>query len=236
MWPRVSHLQFLIPAFRRSQTSVSLLDLPLSPAPAALPAEVATFLREAELRIEGYGDLVRYPGFVPSDYPQVYHALCRIDSERTAAGNTFCEWGSGFGVAACLAAFTGFKAWGIEIEPALVDAARALAADFSLDVTFLCDSYLPRESCELLEGVEPSLYLVDRPGDVQEHWGLGPEDFDVIFAYPGPDDDRVIADVFGRFGSRGAVLVTFHGRDGIRLRRKVRGRRKDTRLLTKWRP
>jgi hypothetical protein len=192
---------------------------------------VAAFLQEAERRIEDFGDLYRFPGFVPSDYSQVYHALRQIASEGTATGNIFCEWGSGFGVVTCLAAFTGFRAWGIEIEPVLVDAARVLATDFGLDVNYLCDSYLPRGSCEYFDDSEPSLYLVARPGEVQEHWGLSPDDFDVTFAYPGPDDDSAIAELFGRFGSTGAVLLTYHGRDGLRLRRKVRRRPKGRRRL-----
>jgi hypothetical protein len=189
---------------------------------------VADFIEEAERRVDGCRELSRIPGFVPSDYPQVYRSLSSIATDRTAAGDSFCEWGSGFGVVTCLAAFAGFRPIGIEIEPFLVDAARQLAADFGLDVQFFCDSYLPRESYEQLDTAEPSLYVVAQPGEVQLTWGLGPEDFDVIFAYPGPDDDWLIADLFRQFGSSGAMLLTFHGREGMRLRRKVQRRRRSS--------
>jgi hypothetical protein len=217
---------------RRSRhPSLSLLDLPTAAGTDALPADVTMFLQEAERRIEQCRDLSRFPGFVPSDYHQVYHALRRIAAEQTAAGNAFCEWGSGFGVVACLAAFAGFRACGIEIEPVLVDAARELAGDFALDVNFHCDSYLPHACCPALDAAEPSLYLVAQPGELREQWGVEPDDFDVIFAYPGPDDDELIANVFRRFGSNGAILLTYHGRDGLRLRRKVPGRLKSSRRI-----
>lgn len=224
--PPSKHATFHQVSRRREPTSVSLVNIPLTIGGAALPRDVAVFLREAERRIEAFGDLCRFPGFVPSDYAQVYHALGHIAGGGMAPGNLFCEWGSGFGVVACLAAMTGFRAWGIEIEPALVDAARGLASDFGLDVNFLCDSYLPRGCCEYLDSAEPSLYLVAQPGDVREQWGLGPEDFDLFFAYPGPDDDQTVAQIFGRFSGTGAALLTYHGRDGLRLRRKVLRRRR----------
>src|SRR5205809_587865 len=49
---------------------------------------------------------------------------------------------------------------------------------------------------------------------------LDPDDFDVVFAYPWPDEDQMTADLFQRFAAPGAVLVTFHGGDDLRIRRK----------------
>ena len=55
---------------------------------------------------------------------------------------------------------------------------------------------------------------------------LGPDDFDVIFAYPWPDEESLTADLFERWGQVGAVLVTYHTRDELCVRRKTaRGRR-----------
>jgi len=121
-----------------------------------------------------------------------------------------------------MAAMLGFQAYGIEIEPLLVEAAQKLANDFGLETTIICDSFLPRSCCKYLDKDEPSLYLVSQPGEAEEHLGLGPADFDVVFAYPGPDDDQAIAQVFEKAAAQGAVLLTYHGREGMRLRRKVR--------------
>ncbi len=51
--------------------------------------------------------------------------------------------------------------------------------------------------------------------------GLDPEDFDVIYAYPWPDEEDLTAQVFHRHARDGAVLVTYHGGDGLRFRKKT---------------
>jgi hypothetical protein len=69
------------------------------------------------------------PRFVPSDYGATCPAASLL---RAAPGRLFCEWGSGFGVVACLAALLDFDACGIEIDEELVEAARQLAQAFDL--------------------------------------------------------------------------------------------------------
>src|SRR5437588_11709002 len=130
--------------------SLTEIRLPLDDDP--VPADVRAFLREAELRIDEFQQHARIPGFVPSDFPSVYRLL-RALSSANLPGNLFCEWGSGFGVVACLAAMLDFDAVGIEIEGDLVDAARNLAADFDLPVEFVHGSFIPRgETCAGVEG------------------------------------------------------------------------------------
>ena len=50
--------------------------------------------------------------------------------------------------------------------------------------------------------------------------GFGPADFDVIFAFPWPDEEDVIPALFDRYAVRGAVLVTYHEGESFRVRRK----------------
>src|SRR5438874_514368 len=119
------------------------LSLPSGPV---LPADVLAFLREADRRIERFQRDCHVPGFVPSDFVGAYGILRALAASDLAPGNQFCEWGSGFGVIACLAAMLDFDAHGIEIESELVDAARRLAADFDLPVEFICGSFIPRGS------------------------------------------------------------------------------------------
>jgi hypothetical protein len=138
------------------------------------------------------------------------------------SGNLFCEWGSGFGVVACLAAMLDFDACGIEVEGELVDAAERLAADFELPVEFVKGSFLPRD-CDAAfhAGAEYawlSLDLDQGPSCAQS--ALCPDDFDVIFVYPWPDEERLIADLFERYAGEKAVLVSYHGADDFRTRRK----------------
>jgi hypothetical protein len=51
--------------------------------------------------------------------------------------------------------------------------------------------------------------------------GLEVRDFDVVFAFPWPNDEELTAKLFERFAARGALLLTFSDSNSIRLRRKV---------------
>jgi hypothetical protein len=49
---------------------------------------------------------------------------------------------------------------------------------------------------------------------------------DVVFAYPWPDEESVTGELFDRYAGAGALLVTYHGGDDFRLRRKAARRRR----------
>jgi hypothetical protein len=138
-----------------------------------------------------------------------------------APGDLFCEWGSGFGVVACLAAMLGFESCGIEIEGELVDAARALADDFGLSVEFIRGSFIPEGSDVCPDPDDGFAWLTTHDGGTQEELGLVPADFDTVFAYPWPDEERVVGELFERHAAVGAVLLTYHGNDVLRVRRKM---------------
>src|SRR5437762_3419739 len=109
-----------------------LVDLELPAGGSAAPRGVRAFLRDAGRRIRQFQRPGRAPGFVPSDYAGAYAALQGVAAAGLAPGPRFCEWGSGFGVVAGLAALAGFDASGIEVEADLVAAARQLAGDHDL--------------------------------------------------------------------------------------------------------
>jgi len=157
----------------------------------------------------------------------VYHCLRDLAEANVTTGNLFCEWGCGFGVVACLAAMLDFDACGIEIEAELVEAARLLADDFEVPVQFLRGSFIPEGSKVCLDSGSGFSWLTTEGDGMQEEMGLEPEDFDVIFAYPWPDEEHAIAELFEQHAKVGAVLVTYHGDDDLRLRRKSgrKGRR-----------
>ena len=200
-----------------------LVDLNLHLSPAAVPGDVRSFLREAGRRIEQFQLAARVPGFVPSDYERAYGVLRALSEAGLAPGRLFCEWGSGFGVVACLAAMLDFDACGIEIDAELVDASRKLADDFGLPVEFVHGTFIPEGGVINPDG-DGFSWLVTEGDDAQEELGLAPDDFAVIFTYPWPDEERATADLFARFAAAGAVLVTYHGGDEFRARRKTAAR------------
>ncbi|MBI2804979.1 MAG: class I SAM-dependent methyltransferase [Planctomycetes bacterium] len=196
------------------------LDIVISSEP--IPADVRAFLHEADRRIEEFQRDARSPGFVPSDFPGAYRVLRAVAEMRMAPGSLFCEWGSGFGVIASLAAMLDFDAVGIEIDRDLVEAAQALADDYEVPVEFIHGSFLPA-GCKVATSVKSGFaWLATDEAPAPTPRDLEPGDFDVIFAYPWPDEQNTTADVFQRYASPGAILVTYHGGDEFRVRRKVR--------------
>jgi hypothetical protein len=195
-----------------------LLDLSLPIGRDAPPREVRAFLREANRRIERFQRDHHLPAFVPSDFERTYGALHALAQSNLAPGDLFCEWGSGFGVVACLARMLDFDAYGIEIEGELVDAARLLADDFDLSVEFIRGSFIPTGSGACVDPDTEFAWLTNLADDAEV--GYEPDDFDVIFAYPWPDEERGVGALFEQHAGAGAVLLTYHGGDDLRLRRK----------------
>lgn len=203
-----------------------LADLNLPAGTADLPRDVRLFLREAGRRVERFQRSGRVPAFVPSDFEGAYGMLHALAAADLVPGRLFCEWGSGFGVVACLAALLEFDACGIEIEPELVDAAQRLAEDFGLPVEFACGSFLPERSPARARAGEGFAWLTVDGDDAHTDLDLAPDDFDVIFAYPWPDEEKLTANAFECQAATGAVLVTYHGGEAFRVRQKRRGRQR----------
>jgi hypothetical protein len=203
-----------------------LRDIDLSPSDDPIPADVARFIREADRRIEVFQDSCRVPGFVPSDYSAGYRVLRAVAESGLTRGRRFCEWGSGFGVVACLAAMLDFDACGVEVESILVEEAQRLADDFELPVDFAAGSYVPRGAEDRIHRGGSYSWFSTEGDYAYEDLGLDPGDMDVIFAYPWPDEEPVTLDLFQRYCGSGAVLITFHGGDDFRVRRNRKSGKK----------
>ena len=153
----------------------------------------------------------RAQGFVPSGgripslvstNPVLAHAALAAVTERWLHGDRrFCEWGSGFGVVACLARMVGLDACGIEQAPELVEASRRLAAEHRLDVRFHEGSYLPPGSHQRC--VDASLLAAGL--------GFSPLDFDLVYVYPWPAEREVVAYLFRELARAGTLLLVYHG-------------------------
>ena len=202
----------------------------LAESEAPLPDDVRTMLDDADDRIERFHFDHRdapLPGFVPCDFVAVRGAIGQIAERGLTPGQRFVEWGSGLGVATCLASLAEFDAVGIEIEPDLVAAAEAFADDHGVEVEFALGSYVPEGGDELLDDHAADLdrevtWLKTYGASAYESLGLDPDDFDLVFAYPWPGEEGVIFDLFAEYAAVGALLLTYHGEDGVLLQRKVR--------------
>ena len=186
----------------------------------AIPTDIREFLRDAERRIRRYYRGNSNSAFVPCNFDGAYCILQHLAAQADAAGTLFCEWGSGFGVVTCLAALLEFDAYGIEVDSTLVRASRRLAADFDLPVEFAQGSFIPAGDKILMRAAGSFAWLTTTEAPAHEELGLATEDFGIIFAYPWPDEERALGQLFERHAGAGALLVTHHGGEDFRLRRK----------------
>lgn len=203
-----------------------LVDVEFGEVPLEMPDPVRRLVREAERRLDAFVEgRLDDPivGFVPSDFAAVYPVLATIARGHLATGSLFCEWGSGFGVVAMMAAELDFDACGIEIEQDLVDAAQELADEYDLPVEFVCGSFIPSGGEDVADHVGDFAWLRTDAASAYDELGLDPRDFDVIFAYPWPGEEQAVYDLFERYGAAGALLVTFQGVDAVQVKRRVSG-------------
>jgi len=199
------------------------LTLAVGDAPVAVPAAVTTLIAEGEARIAELGRVM--PGFVPSDHVVVYAALCALRGGKWLTGDRFCEWGCGLGIVAGMAAMLGYEAHAIEIEEQLVEAGERLARDFELTVEYAVGTFVPTGSEDLTAGVGDELEWLQQGGaDGYELLGRDPDEFDLIFAYPWPGEEEIVLSLFERHAGHGAVLLTYHGLEGVRVHRAAPGR------------
>jgi hypothetical protein len=154
------------------------------------------------------------PEFIGSAPLAAYHALCTVYQRRLAPGLTFCEWGSGLGVVAGLAALVGFQARGIEIDESLVRASRKLLRSHGLEVPIIAGSYKP---VGIYSGDVPE---VDGRPRFEPPLDFHPAHFDVIYAYPWPAEERVVFEIFRRYAPDASLLITYHGGRDLRVHRK----------------
>ncbi|MCY2923946.1 MAG: hypothetical protein NT031_00635 [Planctomycetota bacterium] len=202
---------------------VTLVQLHLPDTFLPAPPEVARFIVEAQSRIDSFIEsrlVDPIHSFVPSDFSLVYSALRHVADGRLACGPAFCEWGSGAGVITCLAAMVGFDACGIEFEPDLVDLSIRLARHYHLKATFCRGNFIPHRGQKIAEQVSEFAWLAAGGPNPYDLMDVEIDDFDVVFAYPWPGEERVIERLFDRFASDGALLLTYNGVEGVHLFRK----------------
>jgi hypothetical protein len=174
------------------------------------------------------------PRFVPSVPERVFAVLAEVTTRQLPPTRVFCEWGSGFGTATCLAALLGYEAYGLEIDEELVRRSRASARRLGIRVTMLCTSFLPAGYAASARGDRATLVTpeaVCAHHDTAEARGplrydgmaIAIADIGLFFAYPWPEERELVRQLFEAVARAGALLVVYHTDTDIRVWRKVEG-------------
>ena len=172
------------------------------------------------------------PRFVPSVPERVFAVLEEVTTRHLPPNRVFCEWGSGFGTATCLAALLGYEAYGIEIDEELVRRSRASARRLRIPVTMLCTSFLPAGYAASAGGDGVALVT---PASVRAHHAtseareplrydgmeIAIADIGLFFASPWPEEQALMQQLFDAVAMEGAMLVVYHTDKDIRVFRKV---------------
>ena len=157
--------------------------------------------------------------YIGSELSTVDRALSHVQAEGLARGSVFCEWGSGLGGVCALAALNGFVPTGIEIQPELVESARARALSRDIPMAFAQGSFL-QPGDEDLAATFSNRTRLDFSDSAWNATGLTPGDCDVVFVYPWPGEEAFVDSVFARHASPGALLLTFHDFDRVLAQRR----------------
>jgi len=174
------------------------------------------------------------PRFVPSVPERVFAVLEEVTTRNLPPNRVFCEWGSGFGTATCMASLLGYAAYGLEIEEELVRLSRAIARRLGIPVEILCTSLFP-EGYDAYSGVDGAALvtpesLSDRNDNDEDRGPLRYDGMDLdiadiglFFAYPWPEEYELIQQLFDAVAMEGAILVVYRTDKDIRVFRKVSG-------------
>ena len=151
----------------------------------------------------------RWHSFVPAEYDTVLRTLLDL---RERSGR-FLELGSATGVVAIMADLLGFRACGIEVVPALVHEAWALARRYDSGARFAAGSFVPAGYEWVSDTGDKRMGTVGigEPAYAKLQCELG--DFDWIYAYPWPGETELLRDMLRRYADPRATLL-LHGYGG----------------------
>jgi len=211
---------------------MSLLEIPLSLDLATPSDSVESLIRKSEVTIDEFfaaGLGQRYRKYIPSDPQVVYAAISSLLNEGHLEGGTFCEWGCGFAIATGIASLLGMKAYGIEIEEELAKRARRLMGQLQIPVEILRTDYLP-EGFDESEGIggkdlvtPESITVRGESVPLPQYDDLDPDEVDLFFVYPWPDQEEMMMDLFVSLASDGAILLIYQGDGEISAFLRVEG-------------
>jgi predicted O-methyltransferase YrrM len=154
----------------------------------------------------------RHHLFVPCDHRDAYEALLPLCSRTTS----FLEFGSAAGVVTIMADLLGMEAYGIEIEPWLVQRSAELATRFHSGATFAEGSFVPPEYQKEIEHLASDRITPTDGAAAFDELGLELTDFDLVFAYPWPGEEEWLFELMRRHARPDAILLTYDAQEGYR--------------------
>ena len=176
-------------------------------------AEFGCLLAEADDLWERHQDTPAFHGYVSADYQAVYESLAQLQGRVL----TVLEWGSGLGVVTIMASRMGFEAYGIEAEPVLVEYSENLAHAYGPKARFAQGSFIPDEfEWNPANGDDVIRTVIDAPSAYDE-LEMELRDFDLVYAYPWPDEHILYHNIIREFGRSDALLLSYDAREGIDL-------------------
>ena len=184
----------------------------------ALKERLRLLFEEGRAVWESFEDQIRqhrFHTFVPGDYECVLRTLVELrgPADRRGRKLRFLELGSATGVIAIMADLLGYEAYGIEIDPQLVEVARALAQDHGPGARFAAGSYLPAGYEWKPADGDGRLGTIGQAEPAYAGLGRHLDYFDLVYAYPWFGEEPILRDVMARHGAPGARLM-LHGGEG----------------------
>ena len=165
----------------------------------------------------------RYQNLILADARGAREALLDLRSR----GRTFLELGSGLGIITIVADLLGYDAYGIEIEPRLVDEACRLAEAFGSTATFVEGSFVPPDFQEDVHHLGADFFTVTSGADAYEEMGMTIGDFDIVYFETEPGDVilhhlNILHYASGNrtASRRRAIALRYSGDDAVYVKRK----------------
>lgn len=156
-----------------------------------------------------------FHAYISADYDAVLSSLVQMRGQAA----TFLEWGSGLGVVTIMASRLGFDAYGIENEPELVEYARAFGERFAPAARFECGNFFPSEFEWNPDKGEVEVRTPLHTPAAYEGMGRKLSDFDLVYAYPWPEEHQLYRNVMHEFGAPNSLFLTYDVRRGMELYR-----------------
>ena len=156
-----------------------------------------------------------FHAYVSADYEAVLRSLVQLRGQAV----TFLEWGSGLGVVTIMASRLGFEAYGIENEPELVDHAHAFGERYAPAARFVCGNFFPSEFEWNPGQGEIEVRTALHSAAAYEPMGKKLSDFDLVYAYPWPEEHQLYQNVMRECGAPKSLFLTYDVRRGMELHR-----------------